>query len=65
MQHVYDFYKPDMNSEYPVVDGKLSVQCYLQAMDECYQQFKKKAQREGIAGEAFTKKKKKTEHQVA
>lgn len=57
MQHVYDFYKPDMNSEYPVVDGKLSVQCYLQALDECYQQFKKKAQREGIAGEAFKKKK--------
>lgn len=53
MQHVYDFYKPDMNSEYPVVDGKLSVQCYLQALDECYQQFKKKAQREGIA-EHFT-----------
>ena len=24
MQHAYDFYKPDMLSEYPIVDGKLS-----------------------------------------
>ncbi|XP_067838494.1 hydroxymethylglutaryl-CoA synthase, cytoplasmic isoform X2 [Heptranchias perlo] len=36
MQHVYDFYKPDMVSEYPVVDGKLSIQCYLSALDHCY-----------------------------
>jgi hydroxymethylglutaryl-CoA synthase len=37
MQHVYDFYKPDMGSEYPTVDGKLSIQCYLSALDKCYQ----------------------------
>ncbi|XP_060577082.1 hydroxymethylglutaryl-CoA synthase, cytoplasmic-like [Ruditapes philippinarum] len=36
MQHVYDFYKPNMDSEYPVVDGKLSIQCYLHALDKCY-----------------------------
>ena len=36
MQHAYDFYKPDMSSEYPVVDGKLSIQCYLGALDKCY-----------------------------
>ena len=43
MQHVYDFYKPDMISEYPMVDGRLSIQCYLQSLDKCYQLFKKKA----------------------
>ncbi|KAM6233164.1 LOW QUALITY PROTEIN: hydroxymethylglutaryl-CoA synthase, cytoplasmic-like [Porphyrio hochstetteri] len=32
----YDFYKPDTVSEYPVVDGKLSVQCYFSALDRCY-----------------------------
>ena len=32
MDHVYDFYKPDLSSEYPVVDGHLSIRCYLQAL---------------------------------
>ncbi|XP_013399881.1 hydroxymethylglutaryl-CoA synthase 1 [Lingula anatina] len=44
MQHVYDFYKPDMSSEYPVVDGKLSIQCYLGALDRCYQTYCQKAE---------------------
>lgn len=39
MRHAYDFYKPDLTSEYPVVDGKLSVQCYIDALDKCYQLF--------------------------
>lgn len=43
MEHVYDFYKPDLQSEYPVVDGKLSIQCYLGALDKCYQRYKTKA----------------------
>lgn len=42
MQHAYDFYKPDMVSEYPVVDGKLSIQCYLSALDQCYSVYKNK-----------------------
>ncbi len=25
---VYDFYKPDARTEYPTVDGRLSVKCY-------------------------------------
>ncbi|XP_058459990.1 uncharacterized protein LOC131435800 [Malaya genurostris] len=40
MKHAYDFYKPDLSSEYPVVDGKLSIQCYLSALDNCYQLYK-------------------------
>lgn len=40
--HAYDFYKPDLSSEYPVVDGKLSINCYLGALDKCYQGYKTK-----------------------
>lgn len=43
MCHVYDFYKPDLTSEYPTVDGKLSIQCYLSALDSCYANFSRKA----------------------
>jgi len=42
MEHVYDFYKPVLNSEYPVVDGQLSIQCYLKALDKCYDAYVKK-----------------------
>ncbi|XP_029406732.2 hydroxymethylglutaryl-CoA synthase 1 [Bactrocera dorsalis] len=42
MEHAYDFYKPDLSSEYPTVDGKLSIQCYLSALDTCYQLYCKK-----------------------
>lgn len=42
MEHVYDFYKPDFNSEYPTVDGKLSNACYLRAVDNCYTRLVKK-----------------------
>lgn len=45
MRHAYDFYKPDLSSEYPVVDGKLSIQCYVGALDQCYQLYRKKAQK--------------------
>lgn len=52
MQHAYDFYKPDMVSEYPVVDGKLSIECYLSALDRCYSVYRNKIhaqwQREGL-----------------
>lgn len=43
MQHAYDFYKPNLMSEYPVVDGKLSIKCYLSALDHCYQLYCKKS----------------------
>ena len=47
MEHAYDFYKPDLSSEYPVVDGKLSIQCYLGALDKCYQRYADKASTPG------------------
>ncbi|XP_053103956.1 hydroxymethylglutaryl-CoA synthase, mitochondrial isoform X1 [Hemicordylus capensis] len=42
MEHVYDFYKPDLASEYPMVDGQLSIQCYFRALDRCYATYRKK-----------------------
>ena len=42
MTHTYDFYKPDSASEYPTVDGKLSLQAYIGAINKCYQVFRKK-----------------------
>lgn len=43
MEHAYDFYKPNLSSEFPVVDGKLSIQCYLTALDRCYQRYSERA----------------------
>eukprot|EP01133_Synstelium_polycarpum_P010579 gene10579-12308_t len=40
MEHVYDFYKPDLRSEYPLVDGKLSIECYIRSLDNCYRLYK-------------------------
>ncbi|KAL5357842.1 hydroxymethylglutaryl-coenzyme A synthase C terminal-domain-containing protein [Aspergillus floccosus] len=37
--HAYDFYKPDLTSEYPVVDGHFSLQCYTEAVDACYKAY--------------------------
>ena len=42
MQHAYDFYKPDLTSEYPIVDGHFSVTCYIEAVDACYKAYHKR-----------------------
>ena len=39
MTHAYDFYKPDLTSEYPYVDGQFSIRCYTEAVDACYQAY--------------------------
>ncbi|KAF5460744.1 hypothetical protein F2P56_020591 [Juglans regia] len=52
MAHAYDFYKPNLASEYPVVDGKLSQTCYLMAVDTCYRQFCKKYEK--LEGKQFS-----------
>ncbi|XP_037682173.1 hydroxymethylglutaryl-CoA synthase, mitochondrial [Choloepus didactylus] len=46
MENVYDFYKPDLASEYPMVDGKLSIQCYFRALDRCYAFYRQKIQKQ-------------------
>ena len=44
--NAYDFYKP--NGLYPMVDGSMSVYCYLEALDKVYERFSAKfAQRSG------------------
>jgi hydroxymethylglutaryl-CoA synthase len=42
MVHAYDFYKPKLDSEYPEVDGPLSITSYTSAIDAAYTAFKKK-----------------------
>ncbi len=42
MQHAYDFYKPDLTSEYPYVDGHYSVNCYQKALDSAYSAYNKR-----------------------
>jgi hydroxymethylglutaryl-CoA synthase len=43
--HCWDFFKPNMDSEYPEVNGALSQTCYLQALDDCYTRFITKNQK--------------------
>lgn len=38
-KHAYDFYKPDLTSEYPIVDGQYSIRCYTEALDACYRAY--------------------------
>jgi hydroxymethylglutaryl-CoA synthase len=42
MEHVYDFYKPDLTSEYPYVDGHYSLTCYTKALDSAYRAYCKR-----------------------
>jgi hydroxymethylglutaryl-CoA synthase len=39
IRHVYDFYKADLTSEYPLVDGHYSIKCYSEAVDACYKAY--------------------------
>ncbi|KIV93998.1 hydroxymethylglutaryl-CoA synthase [Exophiala mesophila] len=42
--HAYDFYKPDLTSEYPYVDGHFSLKCYTEAVDACYKAYNAREQ---------------------
>lgn len=44
MANYYDFYKPAMGSEYPSVDGPLTIETYIKALDGSYQSYKIKLQ---------------------
>ena len=43
MENAYDFYKANLRTEYPIVDGKISIECYIRALTECYKNFKVKS----------------------
>jgi hydroxymethylglutaryl-CoA synthase len=51
MEHAYDFYKPVLTSEYPLVDGALSNECYIRALDKCFENFATKY--ETLRGKPF------------
>ncbi|OJJ72512.1 hypothetical protein ASPBRDRAFT_123329 [Aspergillus brasiliensis CBS 101740] len=36
MTHTYDFYKPDLKAEFPLVNGHESITCYIRALDGCH-----------------------------
>nr|CAG8566236.1 2878_t:CDS:2 [Entrophospora candida] len=42
---VFDRDKPDLTSEFPVVDGHLSNSCYLKALDICYNRYIEKLEK--------------------
>ncbi|KAF9355862.1 Hydroxymethylglutaryl-CoA synthase, cytoplasmic [Mortierella sp. AD094] len=42
MNHLWDFYKPELASEYPTVDGHFSNTCYIRSVDACYSLFTRK-----------------------
>lgn len=48
-ENVFDFYKPTSRSaastNYPLVDGRLSLAAYMRALDGCYRLFRTKLQR--------------------
>lgn len=48
MTHAYDFYKPDMKVEFPVVNGHESIRCYLSALDGCYAQLRERVERDRV-----------------
>ncbi|KAG8854454.1 ATP-dependent 5'-3' DNA helicase hcs1 [Tulasnella sp. 330] len=53
MVHNYDFYKPKLDSEYPEVDGPLSVSSYVAALDASYSRFREKvakSKKQGVNG---------------
>nr|BAQ25474.1 hydroxymethylglutaryl-CoA synthase [Phaffia rhodozyma] len=42
MTNAWDFYKPNLSSEYPIVDGPLSVTSYVNAIDKAYEAYRTK-----------------------
>jgi hydroxymethylglutaryl-CoA synthase len=42
MANTYDFYKPQLASEYPEVDGPLTITSYVTALDQSYTRYREK-----------------------
>lgn len=42
MDHTFDFYKPNLSSEYPIVDGPATLKSYQTALVHCYLGYKTK-----------------------
>lgn len=52
MSHVFDFFKPNLLSDFPVVDGRLSLVSYFEALVSCYRLFVEKSSK--LNGEAVS-----------
>lgn len=48
MANTYDFYKPKLDSEYPEVDGPLSISSYIRALDGSYRTYRSKVAKRGV-----------------
>ena len=48
MANTYDFYKPKLDSEYPEVDGPLSISTYIWALDGSYKSYRSKIAKKGV-----------------
>ena len=48
MANTYDFYKPKLDSEYPEVDGPLSISSYIRALDGSYRTYRSKVAKKGV-----------------
>lgn len=48
MENAFDFYKPILGSEYPIVDGHYSIECYFKCLDICYKRYKEQYKRKAI-----------------
>lgn len=49
MNNFYDFYKPDPTSEYPVVDGHFSIDCYFKSLEQCFETLVRKYSSNNVA----------------
>lgn len=45
MDHTYDFFKPRLDVEYPTVNGQETVDCFVRAIDRCYDLYVDRATR--------------------
>lgn len=48
MTHAYDFYKPDLKVEFPVVNGHESIRAYLSALDGCYKRVRERVEKTSV-----------------
>lgn len=54
-RNVYDFYKPVLSSEYPIVHGAESLSCYYEAAVNCFRDYKKKLAKAHKGGDCNVK----------
>ncbi|KDN45876.1 hydroxy methylglutaryl-CoA synthase [Tilletiaria anomala UBC 951] len=54
MVNTWDFYKPNLSSEYPEVDGPETLQTYLGCLDKAYDAYRAKAAKAKLAAAGLT-----------